>query len=456
MPAAASSTSTIGTSHSVALKPPRAGVGEHVLAVLVDERRLDLLLVLAGRDLVADELRAPAGRRASSRRSAPSRTRRTSPRPRCPAARPPAARRASASSAAISARELHACSASSFGRCWSSHSCVTGKRRIAAIRPAAVDQERLRVAGRRRTRARRSGRGRAGSGTSRSRSLRNASALLDASCVSTPSTSPPWGSICSCVFCSSGTSSTARVAPRGPHVQHDDLALVVGERALPVACAATAAPRAAPPAAGPWPPPRRASCPRPWRRAPYASSPTSAAATRVTGQKTRIRTSARVSARRVTLPIPAGVVQWLRRWLPKPKMGVRFPSPALIAGTPSSIRRHRVTRVTEYQIIVAPRHRRRGSSCRGCPGVAVRGRCTAGSCCLACTVVAGSSTRRRHGLSPAAARRLDATLGRGLPPGGAFGRPPPFRCGSSSLGRATGTRSAHAESPHVPGFAGSA
>ena len=26
---------------------------------------------------------------------------------------------------------------------------------------------------------------------------------------------------------------------------------------------------------------------------------------------------------------PAGVVQWLRRWLPKPQMGVRFPSPAL-------------------------------------------------------------------------------------------------------------------------------
>ena len=31
--------------------------------------------------------------------------------------------------------QLHAFSASSFGRCSSSHSCVTGKRRIAAIRP---------------------------------------------------------------------------------------------------------------------------------------------------------------------------------------------------------------------------------------------------------------------------------------------------------------------------------
>src|SRR4051794_41012582 len=31
----------------------------------------------------------------------------------------------------------------------------------------------------------------------------------------------------------------------------------------------------------------------------------------------------------ISCRLPAGVVQWLRRWLPKPKMGVRFPSPAL-------------------------------------------------------------------------------------------------------------------------------
>src|SRR5215212_7968751 len=37
----------------------------------------------------------------------------------------------------------------------------------------------------------------------------------------------------------------------------------------------------------------------------------------------------RVASPLATLLASAGVVQWLRRWLPKPKMGVRFPSPAL-------------------------------------------------------------------------------------------------------------------------------
>src|SRR3954447_6892957 len=45
-----------------------------------------------------------------------------------------------------------------------------------------------------------------------------------------------------------------------------------------------------------------------------------------------MRTVARVSAS-VRLLAPAGVVQWPRRWLPKPKMGVRFPSPALRAAS---------------------------------------------------------------------------------------------------------------------------
>ena len=59
----------------------------------------------------------------------------------------------------------------------------------------------------RRTRARRSGRGRAGSGTSPCASRRKPSASAVASCVSMPSTTPPWAAIFSCVFWSSGTSS---------------------------------------------------------------------------------------------------------------------------------------------------------------------------------------------------------------------------------------------------------
>ena len=43
---------------------------------------------------------------------------------------------------------------------------------------------------------------------------------------------------------------------------------------------------------------------------------------------------------------PAGVVQWLRRWLPKPEMGVRFPSPALVAAVA-------VTRIETQDLAVA-------------------------------------------------------------------------------------------------------
>src|SRR3954452_12556313 len=53
-----------------------------------------------------------------------------------------------------------------------------------------------------------------------------------------------------------------------------------------------------------------------------------AAAASVIGQESRGRTCTRIVGT-VLSSGRAGVVQWPRRWLPKPEMGVRFPSPAL-------------------------------------------------------------------------------------------------------------------------------
>ena len=121
----------------------------------------------------------------------------------------------------------------------------------------------------------------------------------------------------------------ARIAPRGPHVEDDDLALVVGERAL---------------AAGVQPGQRRDRRSRPRalgdglvqrRVRPLRDEPVREQADEGRGGDGDRPEDAQTHAARVsassTLLADAGVVQWLRRWLPKPKMGVRFPSPAPIA-----------------------------------------------------------------------------------------------------------------------------
>ena len=124
----------------------------------------------------------------------------------------------------------------------------------------------------------------------------------------------------------------ARRAPRRPHVQHDDLACVVGQRAG----AAGAEPRQVldrrldPLAVAQRLVQRRVradrrdavSQQRDQRRGGERDGPVDARAHALKGSGGRVHSGR-----------PAGVVQWLRRWLPKPEMGVRFPSPALVGAT---------------------------------------------------------------------------------------------------------------------------
>ena len=124
-----------------------------------------------------------------------------------------------------------------------------------------------------------------------------------------------------------------RAAPRGPEVHEHDLAR--GSRPAsrcrvpPSTGRCVRADRPACPRASR----RRSSCPCPCRRRRRRAGPTSAAAASGHGPvEARAHGLPRVSALPARYPrypaARAGVVQWLRRWLPKPEMGVRFPSPA--------------------------------------------------------------------------------------------------------------------------------
>ena len=124
----------------------------------------------------------------------------------------------------------------------------------------------------------------------------------------------------------------ARLAPRGPHVDEHDLALVVRERADAVPAEHRQA------AAG-----GRIRRARPSRHrvverrvGPGGREAVREQADEQRGGDGDGPVDAGAHAPQGYLrPIgilgcaSAGVVQWPRRWLPKPKMGVRFPSPAL-------------------------------------------------------------------------------------------------------------------------------
>ena len=190
----------------------RPGLGEHLLAVLVDERGLDLRLVLARGDLLADERALlERDRRAGDAEHGAALdahhlvldVRAARPRrlgaPRERHGRQEGASRIHVTSSCLLRQQLRQVLVEPRLR-----DREAPQRRDAA---AAVDQERLRIARTRRTRARTRGRGRAGSGTSPCSPRGRRSPCRCASCVSMPRTIPPWDSIFSCVFCSSGTSS---------------------------------------------------------------------------------------------------------------------------------------------------------------------------------------------------------------------------------------------------------
>ena len=71
-----------------------------------------------------------------------------------------------------------------------------------------------------------------------------------------------------------------------------------------------------------------------------------------------LRRARRRPADSAKLAAPAGVVQWPRRWLPKPKMGVRFPSPAPHPGAAEAYPQSRGS-ASRPLVRRTPDHRRR-------------------------------------------------------------------------------------------------